>query len=187
MANKAKIIVGLACQRLVFARMCFSLVSALKDVDFKYDFVMSMSCDIVGARTHVVKKAFELKGTHVLFVDYDMFFAPKTIAKLLEADKDIIGAEYNYRKEPVKSTAIPKEGEDTSKPYKCEAIGAGLLLVKMSVFEKIAPPWFNFARDKEGLLIQGEDTWFCRKAIAEGFDVWASPNLDVKHIGEYEY
>ena len=116
-----------------------------------------------------------------------MFFPCDSINRLLKADKDIVGASYNYRKEPVQSTAIAKEGEDTTKLFKCEALGAGLLLVKIAVFEKIEPPWFNFGRDKEGLLIQGEDTWFCRKAIGKGFDVWADPTLGVKHIGEYEY
>ena len=187
MANKTKVIIGMACQRLVFANCCFSLVFALKDVAFNYDFVMSKSCDIVGARTHIVKKAFELKGTHVLFVDYDMFFPPDSITRLLKADKDIVGASYNYRKEPVQSTAIAKEGEDTTKLFKCEALGAGLLLVKTSVFEKIEPPWFNFGRDKDGKMCVGEDVWFVHTAKDVGYDTWVDPTILVKHIGEFLY
>lgn len=191
--QKANVMIALPCQRLVFAKAVFSLVHALRKVDFDYDFLMSMACDIVSSRTELVKQAQNNKGTHILFVDYDMFFPPvgadliSPITKLLEADKDIIGAAYNFRKDPLQSTATPKEGEDTSKPFKCEVLGAGLMLIKMGVFEKVQAPWFNFGRDKDGRLVQGEDTYFCRKAIDAGYDIWADPNLGVKHIGEWEF
>ena len=192
MAKKNKIVIGLATQRLVFSKMCFSLVHALKDVPFEWDFLLSMACDIVSSRTNLVRMAKEQNATHLCFVDYDMAFYPdrngkSPITALLEEDKDIIGAAYNRRKEPIESTATPKEGEDTTKPFKAEVVGAGLMLIKMSVFDKIEPPYFNFGRNSEGQLVQGEDTFFCRKAIAAGIDVWAHPNLLVKHIGEYEY
>jgi len=175
---------------LVFSKMAFSLVHALKDAPFEWDFLLSMACDIVSSRTNLVRMAREQNATHLLFVDYDMAFYPDNgkspIMALLEANKDIIGAAYNRRREPIESTATPKEGEDTSKPFRAEVVGAGLLLIKMSVFDKIEPPYFNFGRNAEGELVQGEDTYFCRKAIGAGLEVWAHPNLLVRHISEIE-
>lgn len=190
MANKPKILVALTCQRFVFSRTTFSLIqAALNAKGYVFDFYMEMGADIASSRNRVVQAARTRGATHLLFVDYDMYFPPDAIAKLLAADKDIIGAAYNFRKDPPQSTAVPvDEPSPTDKPYKCQALGAGLLLIKMNVFEKLKQPWFMFGYTEKGELYYGEDTYFCQRAIKEcGFDVWADPTLNVKHLGEYLY
>lgn len=194
--------IALPCQSTVMASTAFSLVHAVRNVPFNVDMVIRKGCDIVGSRTWLVTKAIEAKATHILFVDSDMYFPPvkhedgrmmSPIQKLLEEDKDIIGAPYNFRQLPQKSTATPLDADaDLTKPYKVSSIGTGFLLVKTDVFWKRGTgknedEWFLFGRKEDGELIFGEDAWFCRNAIKRGYDVWCDPTLGIKHIGEYLY
>lgn len=196
MGNKTKVAIAVACQDVLKSRTAFSLVHALRDVDFDFDMMMSIGCDLIGARTRLVQQAIDSKSTHMLFLDYDMYFPPirdgkafiSPIARLLSRNKDIIGAPYNFRSLPAKSTASPlSELSDKTQPYKCNVVATGFLLIKLSVFEKIQKPYFNFGRNEKAELVYGEDTWFCQQAIKAGFDVWADPTLKVQHIGEYLY
>ena len=197
MANKAKhkVLVALTGQRLIFSRTAFSLINAaINAKTFEFDFYMEMGCEIASARNRMAQVARDRGATHILFVDYDMYFGPETIDKLLKQDKDIIGAHYNFRSgnEERKSTAIPlgkevaaQEADLPKEPFKCEALGTGFLLIRVSVFDKFKAPWFMFGYTPEGTLHYGEDTFFCQRAIKEGgLDVWCDPTLSVKHIGE---
>jgi hypothetical protein len=190
MANKKPLVlIGLACQRFVFARTVFSLMGAIADRDYDIIFTTEMCCDIAAGRNRLAAQAKERGATHLLFVDYDMYFPPDTISRLLKHDKDIVGAAYNKRKDPPESTAVPvEEPAPSDKLFKCQALGTGLLLIKMSVFDTFKSPWFMFGYKEDGSMLYGEDTYFCQHAIKKGgLDVWADPTLGVKHIGEALY
>lgn len=187
--QKPKILVALTAQRMMFARTTAALLnSALANAhnqDFEFDFYMEMGCEIASARNRCATIAKERGATHLLFVDYDMFFPGDAIAKLLNEDKDIIGAAYNTRGDGSRPTAVPVETASETEPFKCQALGTGFLLIKTSVFDKFTAPWFMFGFTDKGELHYGEDTYFCQRAIKEAnFDVWAHPGLGIKHIGE---
>lgn len=193
---QAKILIALTCQRLVFAPTVFSLMGVMTGKKgYQASYYQQQGCDIVSQRNRCVLTAKELNATHILFVDYDMVFPSDAVQKLLDQDKDIIGAAYNFRREEsIKSTAVPLDKDEQVPPeelptetFKSKALGTGFLLIKMEVFEKVAKPWFMFAYNQDGVMMQGEDTFFCQNAIAAGYDVWADPNLGVKHLGEKLY
>lgn len=170
------------------AKTMFSLVHALRVADFDYDFFMQISCDIIGNRSRLVQQAIDIGATHMLFLDYDMFFPPDSISKLLELDKDIVGAPYNFRSLPLRPAAAAlSDLSPKDVPYRCTTIPTGFMLIKMSVFDKIAKPWFNFGRNEKNELVCGEDSWFCQQAIKAGIEVWAEPRVSVKHVGEFLY
>ncbi len=187
--ENTRVIIALPCQNTVQARCAFSLVHAVRNVDFDVDMIMRMGCDIIGSRVWLVKRAREMGGTHILFVDDDMFFAANKenpIEMLLAHDKDIVGVPYNFRQFPLKSTAVPlTDITPTDQLFKCKALGTGFLLIKLSVFDKIPEPWFQFGRAASGDLVYGEDAFFCQEAQKAGFDVWADPKVNVNHIGEF--
>lgn len=195
--QKPRILIALTSQRFLFTRTAASLIQAMMDAQRSYEvaFHFEMACDIVSARNRCVLKAQEANATHILFIDYDMYFPPDTIEKLLTWDKDIIGAAYNFRSDDLKSTAVPLTSPsqvhpDTlpNEPFKCECLGAGVLLINMSVFDKLSKPWFMFGYKEDGTMLYGEDTYFCQRAIKDaGLEVWADPTLHVKHIGEQLY
>lgn len=195
--EKPKVIIALAVQDTVKTKLCLSLLNALHHADFDYDVVARMGCDLIGARTGLVRQAQALGGTHLLFVDHDMFLNPTIlpdgkredpITTLLKRNKDVIAAPYNYRSLPLKSTAFPMSDiSDKTQPFRCQALGTGFMLIKMSVFDKIAKPWFNFGRDSDAELVYGEDTWFCQQVIKAGMEVWADPTVNITHIGDFDY
>ncbi len=153
------------------------------------DFLLRQSCDIVSNRTWLVQEAIKKGGTHILFVDADMVFPAYTITQLLSRDKDIIGVRYNKRKFPLEQLAQPLlEGfTNENEPYQVKSMGFGVVLIKLSVFEKLAQPYFNFGRDSGGKLVLGEDVWFINTARDAGIYSWVDPSLKIGHSGEYIY
>jgi hypothetical protein len=150
------------------------------------DFILKVSCDVVANRTAMVKEAIERGNTHILFVDSDMYFPSDAVLKLLAHNKDIVGVEYNKRKFPLELAVDTGEHQDTL--YQAKAVGTGLLLIKLSIFEKMKDDvWFNFGRNAEGETVMGEDVWFCNVAWDAGFEVWCDPTIKTGHIGEYIY
>lgn len=124
-------------------------------------------------RERLVKKAIGLGCTHLLFVDSDMVFEPDDVLKLIEANKDIAGADYNRRKLPPESS---RQGD---------SVGTGFMLIKLSIFEFLPEPWFFFESNSDGDLVTGEDFWFCRLAKSKGFEI--SCVGKVGHLGDYIY
>jgi hypothetical protein len=183
-----KVRIGIGCQDTVKARTFASIIGLMlvsgPDID---GYSMRQGGDIVSARTFCAKEAIEKKSTHIFFIDSDMEFPPNTLKRLLAHDKDIITVEYNRRKLPPESVTQPLEEKSETELYKARVIGAGCLLIKTSVFEKVAKPWFNFGRNSVGEVVIGEDTWFANSARDAGFDVWIDPQLKVGHCGEYIY
>lgn len=162
------------------------------------DFIIHQSCDIVSARTTLVKEALKKDLTHILFIDSDMYFPADIINTLISREKDIIGVEYHKRKFPLETIGVPMIERATTIPYIAKYAGTGFLLIHLDVFrdEKLgAPtehspngnPWFNFGRDSQGTHVMGEDVWFCNVARDAGYDIWIDPTIMVKHVGEYLY
>ena len=139
-------------------------------------------------RERLVKKAIELECTHLLFVDSDMVFEPSTVAKLIEDDKDIVGANCNRRKLPLESTAkLISIAADLEGLNEAQSVGTGFMLIKLSIFDFLPEPWFFFESNEDGALATGEDYWFCRLAREKGFEVWCDLEIKVGHLGDYLY
>lgn len=124
-------------------------------------------------RERLIKKAIELECTHLLFVDSDMVFEPEDLQKLIDADTDIVGADYNRRKLPLESS----RREDS--------VATGFMLIKLSIFDFLPEPWFFWESNENGDLVTGEDYWFCSLAKSKGFVVKCVGK--VGHIGEMIY
>lgn len=189
MKDKIKLIIAMPCTDMMVARTGHSIASAIIGNPCIVDFLMWQGCDVAGARTWLVNEAIKKGGTHILFVDSDMLFHSDTIKQLLSHDKDIVGVQCHKRKFPLEKVAVPltEFSESKTKLFKCALLGTGILLIKLSVFEKLKLPWFNFGRDKKGELVVGEDAWFCYTAIDSGFDLWCDPTIKVGHVGLYTY
>lgn len=192
MATKTKVIIGVpvadndAMRALTAQAIAGSIIGAGGLV---IDMVLRRSCDIVSNRTWLVQYAIEQGATHLLFVDADMLFPADLIPRLLAHKKEIVGVKYKKREFPIKWLYKTLEGEEESETelFKVAHTGTGVLLIDLSVFEKLQGPWFNFGRDSQGALAMGEDVWFCNTARDAGYDVWIDPTINIGHIGEYIY
>ena len=68
-------------------------------------------------------------------------------------------------------------------------IPTGCLLIRMSVFEALAPPFFRFDTDLASASIVGEDYVFCDTVRRAGFRIWCDPTLtqEMGHIGQQTF
>ena len=208
--KRPKVILAIACTDTIKARTALAIVQSLHDTNFDYDLIMSIGCDLIGSRTRLVNQAIARGGTHMLFVDHDMYFPcvlnPVTgkkenpISRLLSHQKDVVGVPYCYRSLPSRTTVIPFDAQPSASGkfeidpntlsktlFKAKALGTGFLLIKLSVFEKIEKPWFQFGRNADAEMVYGEDTFFINQVMKAGLEAWCDPVCDVKHIGEYLY
>lgn len=188
---KANVVIGVPCtDRVMVPQTAHSIGCAIiHSKGLVSDFILRLGCDIASSRTGIVREALKKEGaTHLLFVDADMVIPKDCIERLLSHDKDIIGVRYNRRRFPIEGTWGKDGQEFDTIPYEVKYVGTGLMLIKLSIFEKEwNGPWFNFGRDAEGMLKIGEDAWFCYTAKDNGFDTWIDPTLKVGHAGEFIY
>lgn len=158
-----------------------SVVGMIKGLPFDYYVLTHEGSMLHLMRERLLKRALELKCTHLLFVDSDMAFQPDAVLRLLKRKKPVIGAAYNRRKLPLETT-LDNPRDLTKKLTTCDSVATGFMLIDLAILKDLAKPWFFWGENGEG-----EDFWFCRQAREAGYKVWADLELSVKHIGDYAY
>ena len=154
------------------------------------------------SRIYLAVQAQRNKSDYLLMIDDDMTFEPDILERLLANNKAIVGVNAYSRVLPLTSTvALMDENGKYKDPsnhtawqmkvpeelFECFAIGTGIILIKMEVFEKIKKPWFKFNMHKDGYMIEGEDAWFCSQAKKVGYKIYCEPSVKVGHIGEMNF
>ncbi len=196
--------IGICSGGTVCAETVTSLIGALDTLHDKNVGVM-VSMQVGGYKPYNVNKliasAQEHGATHFMSIDTDMIFPTSGIIRLLDHDKDIVGAAYNARGNPTAGNpmqTVIKMADAKGNPinasadampkhlFKCSGLGLGFTLIKMSVFDKLEKPYFRDFESPEGEH-HTEDIEFCNKAMKAGFDIWCSPTIKIGHIGTYTY
>ncbi len=193
------ILVGVCCGGQIQALTVLSLIDLLGSDT-------ALSVQIGGYKPHgmnqLVKDARQINATHLLNIDSDMIFPPDALKRLLAHDKDIVGVNYRQRGNhmdqghPASTVKFPGEGKELYREvleqdfpkelFECAAVGLGLALIDMKVFDKLPFPWFH-TTEAEDNGHSTEDIVFCREAREAGFEVWCDPTIGMKHIGNYLY
>jgi hypothetical protein len=178
-----KLAVAIPNMGTIKAQTVFCLIRALKDFPHDYDVLFKEGSILHANREELVKTAIKLKCTHLLFLDSDMYFEKDAILRLIRRKKDIIGANAHRRKLPIEATVLnPKKSKGLTK---CEAVGAGFMLINLKVFRDMEEPWFFWKFD--GTITTGEDHWFCERAREVGYEIWCDLDIPIGHIGDYKY
>ncbi len=103
---------------------------------------------ITKQRMDLVEGARKQESDYMLFVDSDMTMPPDALVRLLAHQKEICGATYNKKVFPYETLGRlcgPMPTEDQVREgglRRAELLPTGLLLIKMSVFDKIKWPFF---------------------------------------------
>lgn len=151
--------------------------------------------------------------THLLFIDADIEFAPEDAVRLLAVDKELaVGA---YRKKNDRDEFAIAWLEDAATTlHQCEETGCikiaragtGFMLIRRSVFEKLAEalPEIGYddtsRRDDDGVVHVrpmhaffehirrgrkrfSEDFEFCQRWLDIGGDIWLHPDISLGHWG----
>lgn len=200
-----KILIGICSGGQIHAQTVTSLIGALNKLKDEGDIDFKLSMQIGGYKqqsmNNIVKEALEQGFDYFMSIDCDMIFPPDGIIRLLDADKDIIGANYSVRGNAVNGNpreAVVKVADKNGKllnlqlnalpkqSFRCFSVGNGFTLYKTSVFEKIPEPWFE-ARENEDGDFSTEDVHFMAKANKAGIEVWCNPKIHMGHIGTTNY
>ena len=187
---KIAICIPVASDGIIKAKTSLAIMNVIKKAkDYEVIPMFQFGAYVFENRQEMVFFAQLQKCSHIFFVDYDMIFDPEILNILLSRNKDIIGVNYMMRKLPPRTTVLADEKEKITldRLFKCHGIGMGVALIKMSVFDKISPPWFHFDFDERGRISVSEDYYFCNKARQEGYDIWVDPTIKVGHLGDYIY
>ena len=129
-----------------------------------------------------------------MWIDSDMKFSPNALVRLLDHDKDIVGAFYNKRTPPYETVGHLLDASNLASGglRQADIMPGGFVLVRREVYEKLSPPWYRESYDlhlasegdPDGTV--GEDVNFSRAAIAGGYDIWCDLDLtfEMGHVGE---
>jgi hypothetical protein len=193
-----RLVVGIPNSGLLKVDMVRGLLSLIGEVNraFPINFIFHGGCYVHKNRETILKQALTYNFTHLMFIDTDMVFPAGAVLKLLEQRKPIIGANYNERRLPLKSTVkiadkkgnliAMSEADFPKESFQCYAVATGFMMIDLAVVNTIPKPWFFFDT-KDGEFNMGEDIWFCRQAQKAGVEVWCDPTITVGHIGEFVY
>lgn len=147
-------------------------------------------------RNQLVQSALKTNPDFILILDSDMTFPPNTLERLMLADKEIIGCNYVRRRPPFDPIACTAENPNNridpnqfSGTTQASIIPTGVMMIKTSVFSKIAYPWFeNIWRKSDNRLV-GEDVVFCAKAGDLKIPVFCDHDLsrEIAHSGQMDF
>lgn len=192
-----KVAIAVITNRQVQPKTLLSLMELIAHTEYQvHPIIATEGYTIAENRTYCVVQAIKNECTHILFVDDDMTFPLDTLEKLMENGKRIVGVMSYSRKLPLSPTVAflndeghlgPRPEVMPTEPFKAYHVGAGVLLIDLSVFQEMPQPWFKFDVHDSGKVLRGEDGYFCDKAKEMGIDVWCDPRLPIGHIGNYTY
>jgi glycosyltransferase involved in cell wall biosynthesis len=164
-----------------FALSLAAMVAAQGGTEFAL--VNPKSSIVAASRNRGAKEALGLIPDWVLFLDSDLSFPANALARLLAADKDIIGCNYVMRAPPHASLACPKGSarQEVSGVAEVDRLPTGVLLIRAAVFDQMNAPWFAHPLTEDGELL-GEDYFFCDQARLCGFSIWMDTDLSLEIV-----
>lgn len=149
-------------------------------------------------RDKLAQYALDSNSDYLLMIDSDMSYPPNILKVLVSRDKDVIGVAYYTPRWNPKEKKSDRVGPiiydynqerggwgewpycEETEPFRVDAVGTGIMLIKTEVFRKLEKPWFPFFvyKDKKDTRIMGEDLGFCMKCLAAGIEVWVDPTFE---------
>jgi hypothetical protein len=166
-------------------------VAALLEMErpLESDLMVFQGALVDRARNYLIDQMLNhpLDPTHIFFLDADIVPAPDTLMRLLRHRLPVVGGLYRKRLPPYEPMALLRRGR-IYKPIpvkgprlrKVDLVGAGCLLIRREVFEKIPPPWFTSEWRKDGHL--SEDFSFCEKVRKAGYTVMVDTSVNPLHL-----
>lgn len=147
------------------------------------------------SRYNLAKKSLAQGATHLLYIDSDMMFPAETLTRMLRHDKDIVGINAMSRRPPYNTTAWAAPGkpivtaQESTGLERAWRTGFALVLLKASVFERLAPPYFGISYVPETDEFRGEDYYFFDGARDAGLELWIDQDLskEVQHFGSWAF
>jgi hypothetical protein len=171
---------------------CFALAALLQACQYDLIPMNERGPEVAKLRNRLVRKAMLAQCDSILWIDSDIVVPPHFAERLIDHDRDIVGCTYAAKSQLHAQNDSPAfVHEDLPVTHHIENSGVrevarlpgGALLVRASVYEAIADPWYEAIKETP------EDWALCDKARDAGFPVFLDSVLSsqVLHLGEYAY
>ena len=199
-SKKGKLAVLIPCRDTLHSAHALALVELVKfntmnDIDTHV--FMDASTVLLTQRERLATAAVELGADYALWLDSDMVFPATTAVRLLKHNEPVVAANYVRRQKPYKGVAYETIG-DWENPLSfdvqddlvpIEGIGMGCILTKVSIFNELTKPWFDFQWSPESNDFLGEDMYLCQKINAAGYTIKVDTALsqELHHLGTYAF
>ena len=163
------------------------------DHDCDFEFVRGYDCARARTKIAEASKPYD----YVLMVDSDVIVPQDALVNLMSHGVGVCMGFYAKRDRYDGCTALCELGRKNydscffadelkemreSGKYLIEVKGggAGCLLVRTSVFERVPFPWFSFVVNADRSVL-GEDYYFCSQCRKAGIKVYADTRVGCKH------
>ena len=150
------------------------------------------------AREQLAQQAVADNADFILMTDNDMIYPINLFYLLARHNVDIVAplaftrnpphfpVAYIYRSEWDEVTRMENFKKITpgflpkNALVRCDAVGFGAVLIKVSILKAHAPPWFMNSTGS------GEDIYFCLNAAKKGFKTYMDTSIKTIHIGHQQ-
>jgi hypothetical protein len=200
---------GMVSEPTMTSFLRFVLMASQLKLNWSLDTMVNESLITRGRNNLMAKMMSNTQATHFMFIDADIRFQPESIFQMIAHDKDVIGGLYPKKALPINyvinlNPTVTAHGDI----YTVDTMGAGFLLFKRHVYEKLiaAHPAskyvddiglgkqyepmmyaiFDCVIDERGHYLS-EDWTFCRRWQELGGEIWAHSKTLLNHVGHYEF
>lgn len=155
-----------------------------------YIFITQTNGQLDDLRNDIVETALHANATHLIMMDVDQVYHPKTIPTLLSRNLPIVGAAVCRRYPPFDPIIMELTDNgyeqidkwDENGVIECDATGTGCILFETSIFKKLPHPWFKFRRHPETRAVIGEDIGLCQDLKALGYRIFVDTSVPAGHL-----
>jgi hypothetical protein len=145
-------------------------------------------------RNNIVREALKEKCTHLIMMDTDQCYHPRTITRLLSHKLPVVGALVYRRYPPFDPLMLKGEMNRYSNITEWEpeslvevdATGTGCLLFDMQVFRSMPAPWFRARIDPKTKQPIGEDIGFCSDLKEAGYRIFVDTSVPAGHLSQIQ-
>lgn len=150
-------------------------------------------------RLDAVKAAKAMHAHYILFLDTDHTFPKDLIQRLVAHGKLVVAANCVTKQIPANTTAryksetIPQGNpvytDDKIGLEEVWRVGTGVMLIALSVFDKIGNGVWDMKYLPEADTYQGEDWSFCEACAKAGIPIYVDHTISrrIGHLGTYEF
>jgi len=186
-----KLGLGVPCNFPMVSSWFFDSFITMEKPDFCY--LRSTKGNIENMRNELVTEAINSKCTHIIMLDSDQVYHPKTITRLLSHKLPIVGC-LVYRRYPPFDPLMQKgtiDGYTTITEWEpdslveVDATGTGCIMFEVDIFRIMPYPWFRFRQGPYGSPI-GEDFGFCHDLREKGYMIYVDTSVPAGHLSQME-
>jgi glycosyltransferase involved in cell wall biosynthesis len=199
-ARKKRVLIAIPTAKNIEPTTFKAIYDQILPPNVEADFQFFYGYNVDQVRNLIADWVVKGNWDYLFSVDYDVSFAPDTLAKLISYDRDIVSGIYRQRFHEHQTIEIFERndrGGYTHMPYdklrgktelvEAGACGFGCVLIKKQVMVDIGYPQFVYTSAIDHNNTFSEDLDFCRKASAKGFRIWADPTILCDHMGSFVF